>query len=215
MLGSGDGALPELDSIPRAVSSVVGVAMMIVIVVLVASLIAGVVITFGDGLNEPKFETDETSVNPWSHSDSILVPKNPTAGAEDVRYRVEFKIMDPDMNNESLNDIEISVSDVDNNMFSGVSDSEIQRFDVQTTDADVINLEDAIEDDDEWDLDKSDNELEIEMSGSNYPNPSTGDVITIIYDGVDNPNDPGTYNISVQMNEGEDEQHGELRIIDS
>lgn len=195
----------------RALSSVVGVSLMLVIVVLLASVISGIVLVYDDRLQEPELEGD---LNPWGDTDALLAPENPTAGAEDVRYRVVFEISDSNMAGDSLNEVQISVDGVTESMFSGVKDEGIETFEVETSSS-VLDISSDVEDESNWDLQNGGTEIEMTLGGSSYPNAQVGDRITIIFAGVDNPNDPGTYDISVTLNQDEDEQSGTLEIIDS
>lgn len=203
--------------IRRAISSVVGVALMLVIVILLASVMAGMFIAFGDQLEEPNIgqnDSTSTGLNPWDDEDALLAPEDPAAGAEDVRYRVVFEIQDSNMNGDSLNEVKVNVEGVSESMFSGVTRSDIETFEVEKTDGTVLDIVSDVEDDSNWALQNGGSELEMTLTGSGYPNPTTGDVITIVFDGVDNPNDPGTYDISVTLNQGEDDQSGTLKIIE-
>lgn len=190
---------------------------MLVIVILLASVMAGMFISFGGQLEEPDFgqnESNSTSLNPWDDKDALLAPEDPVAGAEDVRYRVIFEIQDSNMNGDSLNEVTVRVNGVSEGMFSGVTKSDIETFEVEKTDGTVLDISGDVEDDSNWSLQEGGSELEMTLTGSGYPNPSTGDEITIIFDGVDNPNDPGTYDISVKLNQGVDDQSGTLEIIE-
>lgn len=213
MPGLGETLSGSLDKTRRALSSVVGVTLVIVIVLLLASVFAGLVLSFGDRLQEPELQ-ENGSLNPWADGESLLAPETPTAGAEDVRYRVLFEIQDTDMEGDSLNEVRISVNGVSESMFSGVRDEDIETFEVEQTDGTVLDILSDVEDESNWAFQEGGSEVEITLSGSGYPNPSTGDVITIIFDGVDNPNDPGTYDVSVTLNQDEDEESGTLEIVE-
>lgn len=180
---------------------------MIVIVVLLSSVIAGVLLTFDD-LEEPELE-GERGEHPWSE-DSLLGPEDLTAGATDVRYRVYFEIVDPEMEGDSLNEVEIFVY-TDDDMFSGTDRPDLETFEVETDDG----IEKEISDDvDSWEVGEGGSELVIGLEGDGHEEPSVGDVIVIVFDGVDNPADPGTYDVDVELNGDEDEQRGELEIVE-
>lgn len=186
---------------------------MIVIVLLLASMFAGLVLSLGDRLQEPELR-ENGSLNPWDEGESLLAPENPTAGAENVRYRVLFEIQDTNVEGDSLNEVRITVDGVSESMFSGVRDEDIETFEVEKTDGTVLDISTDVEDESNWSFQEGGSEVEITLTGSGYTNPSTGDVITIIFDGVDNPNDPGTYDVSVTLNQGEDEDSGTLEIVE-
>lgn len=194
------------DAARRAVSPVVGVALMIVLVVLLASIVAGLLLTFDD-LEAPEFEDEQD--HPWS-DDTILGPENPTAGATDVRYRVYFEIADPDMDGDALDQVRVYV-DTGDDMFSGTGESDLDTFEVETVDGTEMEIDDDV---DGWEIDEGGSELVIELDGSGHENPSVGDVIVVVFGGVDNPDDPGTYDVAVELNGDEDEQDGELEIVE-
>lgn len=199
-----------------------GVTLMIVIVILLSSVMAGMVLTFGGGLEEPEFlnNTTDSSVplNPWDSKDELLSPKNPVAGAEDVRYRVVFDIQENtggdsnDAVGNSLNGVRIIVDNVDRSMFSGVSKPDVETFEVQRENGTTTEFKSDVQDEDNWEFDNDNNELKMTLTG-NY-DIKAGDEITIIIADVDNPSDPGTYDVTVQLNNGEDQESGKLEIIE-
>lgn len=194
------------DTIRRATSPIIGVVLMIVVVVLLSSVIAGVLLTVDD-LEEPRYEDEEE--NPWS-DDSLLGPEDPTAGATDVRYRVYFEIEDTDMEGDSLNDVRVFV-DTGDDMFSGTDRSDLETFEVEMVDGTETEISDDVTD---WETDQGGSELNIELAGDEYEDPSVGDVIVVVFGGVDNPDDPGTYDVEVELNGDEDLQDAELAIVE-
>jgi FlaG/FlaF family flagellin (archaellin) len=210
VIDSGVGSLLGIARVKRALSSVIGVALILVIVMLLASVVAGMVFQFDDELQEP----DLRDVNPWGDQSTLLAPEDPTAGAEDVRYRVIFEINDSNMAGDSLNEVKISVDGVNESMFSGVGDEDIEQFEVDKTKGTVSDITNDVQDESNWAFAKGDSEIEMVLGGNGLTDPKVGDVITIIFGGVDNPNAPGTYDISVTLNQDVDEQSGTLEIID-
>lgn len=205
------GPTPDGDdgSPKRAISPVVGVALMIVITVLLSASIAGALFAFSGELEEPNLEAP--AENPWA-DDPLFGPEDPTAGATDVRYRVYFEIEDEDIEGDSLNEIDITV-EVGGDMFEDIEQSDIETFDVERAgDSDLDVLGDI--NDVDTDSDDDESELEIELEGDGYTEPSTEDVIVVIIGGVDNPSTAGTYDLQVELNEDEDEQEGELEIVE-
>ena len=218
-----------LSQMRRALSSVIGVSLMIVIVVLLASVMAGLVLTYGNELERPEMtdsgpvttdsgsEATGSRLNPWDNEEALLAPENPTAGAEDVRYRVIFEIQEQkggdsnDAVGNSLNDVLVSVDDVDRRMFSGVTKSDVEKFEVERENGDTEKYLYDVEDEENWSIDNDNNELKMTLSG-NY-DIQAGDVITIIIDSIDNPAEPGTYDIAVELNDGEDTESGTLEIV--
>lgn len=203
----------------RAISSVVGVTLMVIIVVMLASVMTGMVLTFGDELEEPELTNSTNSaeaLNPWDDEDALLAPEDPAAGAEDVRYRVIFQIQssDSDIEGDSLNELRVEVSGVDESMFSGVAESDVETFEVEKTDGTVLDIQNDVETEDNWALQEGGSELEMTLGGSAYTNPEVGDVITVIFGNVDNPSDPGTYDITVTLNQDEADASGTLEIVE-
>lgn len=206
-----------MSSVRRAISTVIGVALMIVIVVLLASTMAAMVTTFGDGLEEPGFTDGSPSepINPWDNEDALLAPEDPVAGAENVRYRIIFEIRssDSDIEGDSLNELQVSVNGVSESMFSGVVKSDIDKFEVEKTDGTVLDIQGDVESDDNWAFQDGGSTLEMTLSGSGYTNPAVGDVITVVFGDVDNPSDPGTYDITVTLNQDGADESGNLEIV--
>lgn len=208
-----------MSPVRRAISSVVGVTLMVIIVVMLASVMTGMVLTFGDELEEPELTNSTNSaeaLNPWDDEDALLAPEDPAAGAEDVRYRVIFQIQssDSDIEGDSLNELRVEVSGVDESMFSGVAESDVETFEVEKTDGTVLDIQNDVETEDNWALQEGGSELEMTLGGSAYTNPEVGDVITVIFGNVDNPSDPGTYDITVTLNQDEADASGTLEIVE-
>lgn len=208
-----------MSPVRRAISSVVGVTLMVIIVVMLASVMTGMVLTFGDELEEPELTNSTNSaeaLNPWDDEEALLAPEDPAAGAEDVRYRVIFQIQssDSDIEGDSLNELRVEVSGVDESMFSGVAESDVETFEVEKTDGTVLDIQNDVETEDNWALQEGGSELEMTLGGSAYTNPEVGDVITVIFGNVDNPSDPGTYDITVTLNQDEADASGTLEIVE-
>lgn len=194
----------------RAVSPVVGVALMVIIVVMLAATTAGFALTFEDTLESPDIGTPEAtdgSVNAWS-DDDLLAPENATAGAEDVRYKVVFEVEADDSvseNSEDLSNIDVVV-DTGDDMFTGVDDADFERLEVNGVELDV-SAEDI-----SWSADSGGSELNVEFSDVEY-DPEEGDKVVLVFGGVDNPEDPGTYDVDVELN-GDDSRAAELEIVE-
>lgn len=207
MFGENDRLDCQHDRTERAVSVVIGVVLMVALTVIMASIVAGMALSLDERLQEPELQTD--AVSPWSDQDTLLAPEDPSAGAEDVRYRVLLEVEDTDMEGDSLNELEVSVNTGDD-MFSGTSQGKVETFEIEKTDGTELDLKSELNG---WDVRNGGSEVEMQLTGSVYTNPQVGDEIAVILDGVDNPNNPGTYDLSVTLNQDEDEQSGELEII--
>ncbi|WP_223174391.1 type IV pilin [Halorubrum xinjiangense] len=195
----------------RAVSPVIGVVLMVVIVVVLAGTVAGFVLSFDDRLEEPDLDVDENTPdsagNPWGE-DELLAPEDATAGAEGVRYRLLFEVKSEDSvseDSEELSNIDVVVTD-GGDMFTNVAAGDFERLEINGEEQDVSESEIT------WDSDSGGAELNIEMDGVVY-DPTEGDEVTLIFSGVDNPDDPGNYDVDVELN-GDDRKEGDLEIVD-
>lgn len=198
----------RLTEIRRAVSPVVGVALMIVMVITLAAVVTTMALSFGDDLEEPEFEQ-----NPWADDDALLAPEDPTPGAEDVRYRVLFEIQDSDVPDDGeLSDVEVFV-DVEDDIFDDTELESLETFDVETIDGDTIDLT-AGNNVDDWELDDGETVIEMELGGDVGYDPQIGDLLVIIFGDVNNPDNAGTYEVEVDLNGDEETQTGELEIIE-
>lgn len=184
---------------------------MVVIVVVLAGTVAGLVLSFDDRLEEPDLGEDEyssgSSGNPWG-ADELLAPEDATAGAENVRYRLLFEVKSGDSvseDSEELSNIDVVVTD-GGDMFSNVAASDLESLAIDSEEQDVS------ESDITWDSDSGGAELNIELDDVAY-DPEAGDEVTLTFAGVDNPDDPGNYNVDLELN-GDDKKDGNLEIID-
>lgn len=200
----------------RGISAVVGVALLVAIVIALGATVAGLALSIAEPPEEPAFEVEDGSqANPFGDSDALVAAEDPTAGVTDVRYRIRFEIADSDMEGDSLNELKLSVtepSSVDgvDSMFSGVTREDIETFEVDKVGGGTESLSGDVEDADNWESGGG----EIEMTlGGNYENPSVGDVITVVFGGVENPTEPATYEVEVTLNQDEDTQDGTLEIV--
>lgn len=186
-------------------SPVVGVILMIVVTILLASVIAAMAISFDDRMTAPDWRAGEE--NPWAE-DPLVGPEDPTAGAEDVRYRVYFEL-EEDPDGAPLNTLTISV-DAGDDMFSGTTDSDLEQFDIIRTNGSVSSPEEVHQ----WQADET--ELDIVIPGEGPTLFDEGEVVEIVFGGVDNPAEPGTYDVTVSLNQANiTEQRGDLEIVDS
>lgn len=184
---------------------------MVVIVVVLAGTVAGLVLSFDDRLEEPDIGAGENSPgssgNPWGE-DELLAPEDATPGAEDVRYRLLFEVRSGDSvseDSEELNNIDVVVTDGDD-MFTNVAAGDFERLEINGEERTVSESEIT------WDSDSGGAELNIEFDGVAY-DPTAGDEVTLIFAGVDNPDDPGNYDVDVELN-GDDKKDGDLEIVD-
>ena len=189
----------------------VGVVLMVAIVVVLAGTVAGLVLSFDNRLEEPDIGVEENSPsssgNPWGE-DELLAPEDATAGAEGVRYRLLFEVKPEDSvseDSEELSNVDVVVTD-GGDMFTNVAAGNFERLDINGEEQDISESEIT------WDSDSGGAELNIELDGVAY-DPTEGDEVTLIFSGVDNPDDPGSYRVDLELN-GDDKKDGSLQIVD-
>ena len=185
----------------RSVSPVIGVVLMIVITILLASVVAVAVMSFDGQLNEPDW--GERNENPWAQ-DPLLGPEDPTAGAQDVRYRIYLEFGD-DSPNDVLNHVNVSVDAEGDDLFSGIETADVETFQIIRENGSTVGL-DGVDT-----LDGSETEIRLSKPGRNFEDFQENDALEIIFGGVDNPIEPGSYEVTVDMTPG-GIQEGELEI---
>lgn len=204
----------------RAVSPVVGVALMVGLTVIMASMLATGFISMGSGLDTGLFDnaTDRGTgsgedINPMSGSSGDLVRvSDRTAGATDVRYRINFTIEpDSDTIGNSLNSVELEVTDGTPDMFSDTADDNLRKVFIDEGSDGTIDQE-ITSDANGWDVQNDGSKLTVEFSGSAYT-ASPSDSIVLILDGVTNPTSPGTYDIEAQTSGDGNTHSGTIEII--
>lgn len=186
----------------RAVSTVIGVSLMVVLTVLLASVVAANLVTLEGNLerNTAQFEDEvpTASANPWSGEQGDLVRiSDDRAGATDVRYRINFTIRPgSDTIGNSLNSVELDVTTGQPDMFSGTAQANLEEVLIdQGSDGSV---DQRIKSDvNGWSVANGGSELKIEFAGSAY-SATADDSVVVVFDGVDNPTSPGTYDLEVQ-----------------
>lgn len=186
----------------RAVSPVVGVILMVALTIVLASVVAAMVLSFDDRLEEPEFGLE----NPWA-GDPLLAPEDPRVGAEDVRYRVYFEVDEEPTGTHPLSSISITV-DTEDDLFSGTDEEDLETFEIWV-DGSTTDLSGDLN---QWDEDAD--ELQIRLTGAERLE-EEGDVVEIVFGGVDNPGQAGLYDVTVEIDQGVwiNEQEGELEII--
>lgn len=185
---------------------------MIVVVILLASTVSGFLMTTGDSLSEPSLEATETAEPaPWSH-DPLLGLDDPRAGATDVRYRVYFEVGTLDPAEDSFGGLTVSV-DTGSDMFSGTGPADVETFRLELTDGTEVEVSDSI---DSWERESGGSEIEVELEGDDVDSVAVDDIaaIVVIFGGVDNPESPGTYDATVDLNDADETQSATIEIIE-
>lgn len=208
----------------RGVSPVIGVVLMVVLTVLLASVFAAGLGVFNDSIEQSDRQFQEAvargtvetaSVNPWGGDRGDLIqPANDQAGATDVRYRVNFTIRSgSDTIGNSLNSIRIEVPTATPNMFSNTSESDLERLVIDEGSDGSIDRD--ITDDvsiSDWQISNGGSQLKIVFDGSAYT-PSADESIVMILDGVDNPESAGTYDVDAETSGDGNIHDGEITIV--
>jgi flagellin-like protein len=186
----------------RAVSPIIGVLLMVGLTVVLAAIFASGVLTVDGGIEEKTEQFEETvetaSANPWSGESGDLVRLSDTgAGAEDVRYRINFTIESgSDTIGNSLNSVELDVTTGSPDMFSGTGQANLEKVVIDNGSDGSIDG-DISGDLNGWTVQDGGSTLKIEFSGSAY-SASADDSIIVVFDGVKNPTSPGTYDVEAQ-----------------
>jgi flagellin-like protein len=210
----------------RGVSPVLGVVLMVVLTVLLASVFAAGLGALGRSVEQNERQLQRTladagegvataSGNPWGGERGDLIrPSNNQAGATDVRYRINFTIRSgSDTIGNSLNSIRLEVPSSSPDMFSNTSQSDLDRLVVDegsdgTVDRDITSNVTV----DQWNVNNGGSELKIGFSGSAYT-PSANESIVMILDGVDNPNSAGTYDMEAETSGDGNIHNGNVTIV--
>lgn len=194
----------------RAISPIIGVALMVILTVLLASVLATGVLPMGNDLDTGPFDR---AINPWSGTRGDLVRvSDQSAGANDVRYRVNFNIKSgSDTIGNSLNSVVLDVTTGSPDMFSPTGQADIEKIGIDKgSDGSIDQV--ITPDVDGWNVQNGGSKLKIGFTGSAY-SASAGDSIIIIFGGVTNPADPGTYDVRAQTSGDGNWHTGTIEII--
>lgn len=202
-------------------SPVIGVTLMVVLTVLLASVFAAGMLSFDGGLDQKKDQFDDTlaegavstaSANPWSGEPGDLVRVSDNrAGATDVRYRINFTVQSGSATvGSTLNLVKLDVTTGSPDMFSGTDQANLEKVVIdEGSDGSVDRT--ITGDVNGWTASGGGSSLEITFGGSSYT-ASADDSIIIVFDGVDNPTSPGTYQLEVQTNGDPNVLSGTIKI---
>jgi len=201
------------------VSPVIGVVLMITLTLVLASTLAASLATFDADLQGKQDQFEErlgpqtVSTNPWEgEQGDLLRPANNAAGATGVAYRVNFTV-EPGSNTigNSLNSIELRMQNTSLDMFSNVTQSDVDLVAVDNdSDGDIDEV--ITSDVDGIDVSNGGSTVKIELSGSAYT-PQADDSIVAEFDGVDNPVAPGDYDLEAQTSGDGNWHNGTVTIV--
>lgn len=202
----------------RAISPVVGIALMIIITLLLASVVSVGFGTYGNDLDEKKDQFDDrvstASGNPWTGSRANLVGlSNNEAGATDVRARVNFTIRpESDTVGNSLNSIYLEVTTGSPSMFSGADQGDLIRAGVDENSDGTIDR-DIASDVNGWEVQNGGSAVKIEFSGAAYTASENDSVIAVVGD-VNNPTDAGSYDLRAETSGDGNWHYGTITIVE-
>jgi FlaG/FlaF family flagellin (archaellin) len=204
----------------RAISPIIGVVLMVILTVLIASVLATGIISMGDELDTSSFEnaTGEQSssgedLNPWSGSSGDLVRvSDKSAGATNVSYRINFTIQSGSNTiGNSLNSVELEVTTGTPNMFSGTGEANLKQVIVDQNSDGTIDQQ-ISSDVNGWNVQNGGSKLKITFTGSAYT-ANADDSVIVIFDGVTNPTSPGVYDLKAQTSGDGNWHPGKVNII--
>ena len=201
----------------RGLSPVLGVLLMVVITVILASVVSVGVSTSGSNLAEYERQYDDAvttlSANPWSGSQGDLIRvSNNRAGATDVKYRVNFSIEagSPAIG-DTLDEVYIEVTTGSPNMFSNTDLADLITVKVdQGNDGSVEQV--LTNDADGWQVKNGGTSLQIGFTTSYHINAASS--IIVVFDGVDNPETAGEFELRVETNNAGNWHTGTITIVD-
>lgn len=217
-----------MDNWRRAVSPVLGVLLMVTLTLVLAAVFASGALTADEGLGDKRDQFDEaagqpgsgaqTAVstatgNPWAGSRGDLIrPSNNQAGATDVEYRVNFTIEpDSDTIGNSLNSVYVEVTTGSPPMFANTAEGDLQRVVVDEGSDGTVDRE-ITGDVDGWTVGNSGTALKIEFTGAAYT-PQADDSVIVEFDGVDNPDTAGSYDLRAQTSGDGNWHTGTISIV--
>jgi hypothetical protein len=192
---------------------------MVVIVLILAAVFGAGTLRFGDELNREPVPYDDDSAlsgNPMSGSPGDLVRiSNTQAGATDVTYRVNFTIREgSDTIGNSLNSVylEVTTSPAPD-LFSETAFADLVRVGVDENTTGSIDRE-ITGDANGWTVKNGGAALKIEFSGSAYT-PTANDSIIVIFEGANNPDSAGDYDLRAETSGDGNWYYGTISITES
>lgn len=197
----------------------IGVVMMVAITLLLVSVLAVGVTSYGTDLDPDSAvptaiteSTDTVVENRWSGSSGDLFRvSDDGAGATNVTMRVNFTVRSGSATiGNSLNSVEIEANDSSLSMFAGTERSDLDRIGVDEDGDGSVDREIA-GDVNGWTVSDGGSTLKIGLSGSAYT-PDAGDSIVVEFAGVTNPAAAGSYGIGAQTSGDGNWHYGTVSI---
>lgn len=204
----------------RGVRPVIATVLMVVLTVLLASVFAAGWMAFDAGAGEKRDQFEEVltekqqtlSGNPWAgNRDALIQPADDRAGATDVTYRVNFTIRPgSDTVGNSLNSVYVEVTSGSPDMFSNTQMSDLDQVVIDENSDGTIDRE-ITSDVDAWQPQNGGSALKIGFTGSAYT-ADADDSIIVVFEGVDNPNTAGSYDVRAETSGDGNYHYGTIEI---
>lgn len=153
--------------------------------------------------------------NPWSGTAGDLVRvSDQSAGATNVRYRVNFKILSGSNTiGNSLNSLVVEVTTSSPNMFSPTGQATLKKVVIDKGSDGTIDRH-ITSDVNGWNVQNGGSKVKIGFTGSAYT-ASAGDSIIVIFGGVTNPAAPGVYDVRAETSGDGNWHNGTIEITGS
>lgn len=201
----------------RAVSPAIGTLLVVAVTLLVASTITASLMMVDDDLQSHREEFDQIdgAINddtPWIGSPSSVVQQSDnTAGATDVRYRINF-VFDPNTEGDSaqLRTVVLEVTTDSPDMFSNTGEAQLEYAFIDEN-GDNQPEKYVTSDVTDWNSNDDGTQMEIEFDGSYTL--EDGDSVIVVFGGVDNPTEPGVYELRSKTNGAVAWETGSVTII--
>lgn len=202
----------------RAVSPLVGVLLLVVLTLLISSVISYQLTELGGGLESKRAQYEDSvatlSGNPWSgEKGDVFRVSNNEAGATNVKYRVNFTIEPGSpVVGENLGHLYIEVTTGTPDMFSNSELDDLITAGVDVDSDGSIDY-DLSSDIAGWEVKNGGSGLKIDSDDTDYV-ASEGDSIIMVFEGVDNPDSPGEYELRAETNGKGNWHNGTITIIE-
>lgn len=198
------------DSAERAISPVVGTVLMVVITILLASTLTFVVqFDTNDEMAEDVAEGDLGTSTEAAESlqSDLVVAENTTPGASDVVHSTVVEVdeaagteLDELIVEYPQEEVDLSTSQHEDVLTIGV-DTDSDGADEQSFDSDDISG-----------IGTNNDNSRLTVTLDTGYTLSEGDRVTLRYEGADNPDSAGEYNVTVRLNDPEQTNEGTLVV---
>lgn len=184
----------------RAISPVVGVVLMVVLTILLASMIvAGLTVDLPES-TASDIESGDLTVHPNDETlqNDLVVAENATAGASNVIHDTTVTVDAADGQELQTFTVDYPKPEVD---LETAQHDEILTIGVDTDDDG--DLEETFDSDDVSGVNTNDDNSVLTVSLDTEYELTDGDRVQLRYEEADNPDSAGEYNVSVRLNDAE------------